>query len=233
MKKNEAVEFPIMELKNVCFAYGRQVALRNVSFSVNQKETVVITGPNGCGKSTLLKLMNGLIFAQEGNYSFANDEITEKKMQNQLYAKAFHQKIGYVFQNSDVQLFCGSVKEEIEFGPLQMGLDYKEVAKRRDDVAKLFRIEHLLERAPYHLSGGEKRKVALACVLSMNPEVLVMDEPLAGLDKKSQMWLMEFLQYMKKSKKTMIISTHNEELTDLLKDRVVEMNEAYTIQRIL
>ncbi|MCR5667071.1 MAG: energy-coupling factor ABC transporter ATP-binding protein [Eubacterium sp.] len=222
----------MFQLKNICFAYGEQIALSHISLEVLEGESIVLTGPNGCGKSTLLKLMNGLLFAQEGTFFFDGEEITQKKMQDSLYAKTFHQKIGYVFQNSDLQLFCGSVKDEIEFGPLQMGIGSEEVTQRREDVVKLLGIEHLLDRAPYHLSGGEKRKVALACVLSMNPKVLVIDEPLAGLDRKSQQWLVEFLKHMKKTGKTMLISTHNEELADLLSDRIVEMNEAYKIERI-
>ena len=103
--------------------------------------------------------------------------------------------MGYVFQNADTQLFCGSVEEEVAFGPIQMRLPEAEVRERTEDCLRLFGIEKLRERPPYHLSGGEKRKVSLACILSLNPEVLILDEPLAGLDEKTQDMLLTFLKY--------------------------------------
>jgi cobalt/nickel transport system ATP-binding protein len=140
--------------------------------------------------------------------------------------------MGFVFQNADVQLFCGSVEEEIDFGPRQMGLSEEEIKRRREDVIRLLQIDHLRGRAPYHLSGGEKRKVAVACILSMNPQVLVLDEPLAGLDRKTQEWLTGFLLDLKDAGKTMVIATHNDELAHLLADRIVYMNEEHEIERI-
>ena len=137
--------------------------------------------------------------------------------------------MGFIFQNSDVQLFCSNVEEEISFGPRQMGLSDEEVKQRTDDVITLLDIEHLRERAPYHLSGGEKRKVAIACILSMNPEALVLDEPLAGLDRKTQEWLVSFLLQLKAAGKTLLISTHNDELAHTLADRLVVMNENHTV----
>ena len=175
----------MITLEKVCFAYEHEVALRYVNLQIEKGDSVVIQGPNGCGKSTLIRLLNGIIYPSEGHYFYNDHEITEKALKDRQFAKWFHQQMGYVFQNADTQLFCGSVEEEIAFGPVQMGLSETEIRQRTEDCLQLFGIEKLRERPPYHLSGGEKRKVSLACILSLNPEVLILDEPLAGLDEKT------------------------------------------------
>ena len=223
---------PLFSLDNVCFAYEGHIALRYITLDVARGETVVLQGSNGCGKSTLLKLLNGLVYAEEGTYRFDGDVIDEKSLKDNVFSKQFHQRVGFIFQNSDVQLFCGNVEEEISFGPRQMGLSEEEVKRRTDDVIGLLGIEDLRERAPYHLSGGEKRKVAIACILSMNPEALVLDEPLAGLDRKTQEWLVEFLLDLKKAGKTLIVSTHNDELAHTLADRLVVIGDDHNIESI-
>ncbi|MCR5792383.1 MAG: energy-coupling factor ABC transporter ATP-binding protein [Lachnospiraceae bacterium] len=213
----------MIRLENICFSYEESEALKDISLHIEKGQTVILEGPNGCGKSTLLKIMNGLIFPSKGKYYFEGEEITHKKMQNNVFAKKFHQKLGFVFQNSDVQLFCGNVEDEIGFGPRQMGLTEEEVHKRVEDCLDLLDIQKLRKRPPYHLSGGEKKKVAIACILSMNPEVLILDEPLNGLDRESRKWLLDFLKQLKSSGKTMIIATHDEELKQELKDVVFTM----------
>ena len=223
---------PLFSLDNVCFAYEGQIALRYITLDVEKGETVVFQGPNGCGKSTLMKLLNGLVFAEQGTYKFDGDEISEKTLKDAKFSKRFHQRVGFIFQNSDVQLFCSNVEEEISFGPRQMGLSEEEVKQRTDDVIQLMDIEKLRERAPYHLSGGEKRKVAIACILSMNPEALVLDEPLAGLDRKTQEWLVSFLLQMKAAGKTLIVSTHNDELAHTLADRLVVIGEDHQVESV-
>ena len=222
----------MMEFQNTCFSYQGVIALRYINLTIFQGETIVLQGSNGCGKSTLLKLMNGLIYPEEGTYFYDGHEITEKQMKKSRFSKWFHQRMGFVFQNADIQLFCNNVEEEIAFGPLQMGLSEEEVRGRVDDVIRLLDIDKLRDRAPYHLSGGEKRKVALACVLSMNPQVLVLDEPLAGLDRKTQLWLTDFLKQLKAAGKTIVISTHNEELAHALASRIVYMNDDHSIEKI-
>ena len=224
---------PIIELKDVCFAYDEHVALRHIDLHIHPGETVVLQGSNGCGKSTMLKLLNGLISPNEGTFKFRGEVVDEKFLKDKQKSKKFHQQVGFIFQNSDIQLFCGSVEEEIAFGPLQMGLSDEEVQKRVDDVIRLIDIEKLRDRAPYHLSGGEKKKVALACILSMNPDVLVLDAPLAGLDQKTQDWLVHFLRQLQLGGKTLIISTHNYQLAELVGHRFVMMNEDHEIEAIL
>lgn len=223
----------MIKLSNVCYAYDGLVALRHINLEIGRGDTVVLQGSNGCGKSTLLKLLNGLIFPEEGEYSFDGEIITQKKMSDSHFSKNFHKRMGFVFQNPDVQLFCNNVHGEIAFGPLQMGLSEEEIEKRVSDLLTLLNIEHLKDRAPYHLSGGEKKRVALASVLSMNPEVLVLDEPLAGLDKNTQDWLLDFLQELQAAGKTLIISTHDDALAHLLGDRIVYMNDDHTVDYVL
>ena len=219
----------MIELKNVCYAYGKEVALRYINLNIQKGESVIIQGPNGCGKSTLIKLLNGIIFPMEGSYTYQGHEITEKTLKDTRFAKWFHQQMGYVFQNADTQLFCGSVEEEIAFGPTQMGLSEDEIKQRTEDCLKLFGIEKLRERPPYHLSGGEKRKVSLACILSMNPEVLILDEPLAGLDESTQEMLIDFLKQFHAVGKTLIIITHNNQLAKELGTRFIQMNEDHEL----
>ena len=219
----------MISLEKVCYAYDHEVALRYVDLHIEKGDSLVVQGPNGCGKSTLLKVLNGIIFPSEGHYYYKKHEITEKSLKDKKFAKWFHQQMGYVFQNADTQLFCGSVEEEIAFGPIQMGLSDEEVKKRTQDCMKLFGIEKLRERPPYHLSGGEKRKVSLACILSLNPEVLILDEPLAGLDEKTQDMLTEFLQNFHRAGKTLITITHNRQLAEKLGTSFAVMSEDHEL----
>lgn len=212
----------MIKLDDICFAYDSTPVLKHFSTEVADGEFVVIKGDNGCGKSTLLNIINALEFAEIGTYTFNGIVIDKKAMKNEQFAKAFHQKIGYVFQNTDAQLFCSSVYDEIAFAPRQMQLDEAEIAKRVDDMLKLTGTEHLKERAPFHLSMGEKKKVAVASVLAMNPQVLILDEPMNFLDKKSREWLVEFLNQMHSVGKTIIIVSHTDDF-DKMADKVINL----------
>ena len=199
----------IIELKNIFYAYDENFVLRDVNLRVEKGETVALCGANGAGKSTLLKIINGLIFPVRGVYEFEGVEINEKILSSSKFSKNFHQKIGFVWQNSDVQLFCSSVEEEISFGPEQMGLPESEIKKRLEDALEFFGLKNLRHRAPYTLSGGEKKKTALASVLTMNPAVWTLDEPLSALDEKTKEILTNFLLELKKAGKTIIFSSHD------------------------
>lgn len=212
----------MIKLDDICFAYDSTPVLKHFSTEIADGEFVVIKGDNGCGKSTLLNIINALEFAEIGTYTFDGTVIDKKAMKDEQFAKAFHQKIGYVFQNTDAQLFCLSVYDEIAFAPRQMQLDEAEIAKRVDDMLKLTGTEHLKERAPFHLSMGEKKKVAVASVLAMNPQVLILDEPMNFLDKKSREWLVEFLNQMHSVGKTIIIVSHTDDF-DKMADKVINL----------
>lgn len=221
----------LIELEKISFEYNKIPALKDISLQINKGECIGFEGDNGCGKTTLIKLLNGLIFSSSGTYFFDGKEICAKSLKKELFAKEFHQRVGYVFQNPENQLFCGSVYDEIAFGPRQMGLSEEDVKLRCDDVMKMLGIEQLAERAPYNLSGGEKKKTALACVLSMNPEVLILDEPMNGLDRKSREVLKQVLISLKTAGKTLIIATHDENLLRELSDRVITIGEDHTLQK--
>ncbi|RNC29014.1 MAG: Nickel import ATP-binding protein NikO [Candidatus Dichloromethanomonas elyunquensis] len=219
----------MIELTNVSYAYAGIDALKDVSLRIEKGEAVALMGANGSGKSTLLKIINGIVSPDSGAYRFNNEEITPKKLKDTKFAKLFHQKIGFVFQNSDTQLFCTNVYDEIAFGPRQMGMDEADVEQRVNDCLSLLNIQDFKSRQPYHLSGGEKRKVAIASVLALNPEVLVLDEPMNGLDPRTQRWLVEFLIMLNKAGKTILTSTHNLELVQEISQRAVLFGEDHSI----
>lgn len=219
----------MIDIIGVSYSYSGIKALDNINLNISKGEAIALMGPNGSGKSTLLKLLNGIISPESGVYRFNNEEITHKKLQDSKFSKLFHQKIGFVFQNSDTQLFCADVFDEIAFGPRQMGIDESEVKKRVNDCLELLNIRDFGHRPPYHLSGGEKRKVAIASVLALNPEVLVLDEPMNGLDPRAQRWLVEFLVSLNNSGKTLITSTHNLDLVQELSSRAALFDENHRI----
>lgn len=209
----------MIELNDISFSYYQDDVLNHYSLNIKEGESIAICGDNGSGKSTLLKLINGLIFPKTGYYKFDGVEITEKQMEISEYSKEFHQRIGFVWQNPDTQLFCSSVEEELAFGPIQMGLPEDEIHKRVNDTLELLDLTKLRNRPPYYLSGGEKKKTAIASILTMNPSVWTLDEPLSSLDKKTREWLIEFLQALKKAGKTIIFSSHESSLVEVLADR--------------
>ena len=209
----------MLELKNVSHSYEEDVkTLENVSLRVERGQAVAIVGANGSGKTTLLKLLNGLIFPTSGVYEFDGAPITRKALADAKFAKSFHRRIGFVFQNADAQLFCGSVEDEIAFGPRQLNFTEEEIRRRVDDCLELLEITRLRRRAPYALSGGEKRRVAFACVLAVNPEVLVADEPLASLDELGRNLIVELFKTLRSTGKTLVFASHNEEFISEIAD---------------
>ena len=144
-------------------------------------------------------------------------------MKDNANSKKFHKKIGYLFQSPDVMLFNPRVYDEIAFGPRQMGLSDQDVEARVADCLEMFNLRDLADKAPYHLSGGQKKRVALAAVLALNPDVMILDEPYAGLDKKTQEWLTQILIELKASGKTIIVATHSGELLSEAADEIIVM----------
>ncbi len=225
--KHDTGETPLIRFEDFCFAYDDEATLRHIDLDIFAGDSVVLMGYNGSGKSTLLKAINGLVFPQKGAYYFDGQRVDERSMHDPAFAKRLHARVGFIFQDSDAQLFCSSVEDEIAFGPRQMGLAEAQVAKRVDDVCAMLDIAKLRKRAPYHLSGGEKKKVAIACILSMNPDVYCFDEPLNGLDIKTRDWLYGFLRTLAGSGKTLIIATHDQSLADALADYFVYMGDQH------
>ncbi|MFA6506721.1 MAG: ABC transporter ATP-binding protein [Treponemataceae bacterium] len=222
----------MIKLTDVSYDYGEGTALSGISLSIARGESVAFIGPNGCGKSTLMKLLNGIVLPQRGNYLFDGDEVNAKTLKDPSFAKRFHQRSGFLFQNSDAQLFCPVVHDEIAFGPRQMGLSEMEVEKRVTDCLELLGIGELRQRVPYHLSGGEKRRVALAAVLALNPEVLVLDEPMSGLDPRMKNFLREIVAALNRSGKTILCSTHDFAYVDGLFKTAVVIGADHRVARV-
>jgi cobalt/nickel transport system ATP-binding protein len=201
---------PVFDVHNVSFSYDNgQAALENVDMAVRSGESLVILGANGSGKSTLLKLLDGLYYPTEGEIAAFGEPLTEGRLRDDAFNFAFRRRVGLVFQDSDVQLFCPSVMDEVAFAPLQLGLHHDEVRRRVDEALRALRIEKLRDRAPHRLSGGEKRRVALASLLSLNPDVWLLDEPTIGLDPRSMSWLVDFILQLRQQNKTVITATHD------------------------
>lgn len=220
---------PIINLSHISYNYEEVSALNDISLEIYAGELIFFTGPNGCGKSTLFKLLNGLIFPTKGEYYFDNKKIDKNTLQDNIFAKNFHKRIGYIFQNPDVQLFNATVYNEIAFGPRQMNLNEEIIHQRVNELLIYLNIQHLQDRPPYHLSGGEQKKVALAAILALNPDVLMIDEPLNGLDNKARQWFKDFLIDFIKANKTILISTHEQELLSLPHSRIIKFNDEHTI----
>ncbi|MGG7149047.1 energy-coupling factor ABC transporter ATP-binding protein [Clostridium neonatale] len=192
----------------VYFDYDNSSILENINFTINKGEFVVIMGDNGCGKSTLLKILNGIIFPSRGRYIVEGRDINSRYLKNNYNLSLFHQNIGFIFQNYEVQLFNATVYDEIAFGIRTMGLEEKEVNKRVMDCLKLLDIEKLKNRVPYNLSGGEKKKVVIAAVLAMNPKIIILDEPFNGLSMHFQDEILFLLKQLNNLGKTIILTTH-------------------------
>ena len=167
---------PVFELQDVYYSYlGKFPALCGINLTVNPSEKIAIIGANGTGKSTLLTLLDGLVFPDRGIVKVMGKELRDANFTDEEYTRFFRSKIGFVFQNPDIQLFCPTVKEDIVFGPLQLGINPAEINRRLDNITELLNLQPLLSRAPFQLSIGEKRKVAIAAVLAIGPEIIILD----------------------------------------------------------
>lgn len=207
---------PLLLIDNLHFAYpdGR-VALRGVSLRIARGEKVALAGPNGAGKSTLLLHLNGVLRGN-GRIEVAGMPINERTLP-QVRAR-----VGLVFQNPDDQLFSPTVFEDVAFGPLHMGLAAGEVRARVERALAMVGMSAYQDRHPYHLSMGEKKRIAIATVLAMEPEILAFDEPSAGLDPRARRGLINLLRDLPL---TMLVSTHDMAMAPELFNRMVIMDE--------
>ena len=222
----------IFELQNVSYSYsGDHSALNDVSMVVKARESISILGANGSGKSTLLKILCGLIFPSAGTVKAFGSPLSEAGMElNRCeFARYFRRRVGMVFQDADSQLFSPVVWEEVSFAPLQLGLPEQEVQNRVNEALSLLGIEHLRNRSPQTLSEGEKRKVAIASVLSSGPDILLLDEPSSDLDPRTKVWLDGFLNELRKAAKTIITATHDLELAADTSERCIVLTEQHSV----
>jgi cobalt/nickel transport system ATP-binding protein len=206
----------IVEVRDLCYAYpdGTE-ALKGVSFRIEHGAAVALVGANGAGKSTLLLHLNGYLSATSGEVRIGDIPITRKT------AGAARRAVGMVFQDPDDQLFMPTVAEDVAFGPLNSGLPLPEVEQRVMSGLERVGMTRVRNRAPYHLSAGEKRAVAIATVLTMSPDILVMDEPSSNLDPRSRRRLIELLRSFEH---TRIIATHDLELVVDICSRVIVLD---------
>jgi len=220
----------VFSLKNIYFSYtDSNYALQDINLSVHHNERIAILGVNGSGKSTLLKLLDGLIFARKGRFVALDEPVDEDVLNRGEFAATFRRKVAFVFQDSDIQLFCPTVFEDLMFGPLQLGLSKEEASSRADDLLKVFDIGHLKDCSPNKLSGGEKKKVAIASSLSLNPDIILLDEPTNNLDPKTRVWLYHMLEDLAEIGKTIILSTQDLELAKIFAERAIVISEEHKI----
>lgn len=224
----------IFNLRDVSYSYiGKIDALRDIKLKVAPGEQISIIGSNGSGKSTLLAILNGLIYPTSGEFYAFENQITEEvfdTINDNEFRSYFRTKVGFVFQNSDVQLFSPTVFEEIAFGPLQLDATAEEIKTRVEEVLEMMGIIKLRDRSPHTLSGGEKKKVCIASVLANNPDVLLLDEPTAGLDPRTQLWLIELLQELGRAGKTVITTTHDLEIIEQISKRAIVIGEDHRVK---
>jgi cobalt/nickel transport system ATP-binding protein len=221
---------PIFELFAVSYRYHAAIpAIEDISLTICPGESLAILGANGSGKSTLLHMLDGLIFPSSGTITAFGEVLTEEKLETDVFRHFFRSRVGFVFQNPDIQLFCPTVLDEIAFGPLQLGLPVGEVRKRVDDVLTMLGISSLKDRTPNQLSGGEKKRVAIASVLSLNPQVLLMDEPTSSLDLRTRHWLIGLISELRKTGKTIITTTHDISLVKQISSRVIVLGEDHSV----
>ncbi len=221
----------VFELNHVCFDYpGGISAVRDISFAVHAGERLGLVGANGSGKSTLLHLMGGLCFPQTGGITAFGETLSEDLLETTDFGSVFRKRVGILFQNSDAQLFCPTVFDEIIYGPLQVAaFAREEIPARAEATLRLLGITHLKDRSPNHLSAGEKKLVALGAVLAVEPDVLLLDEPTAGLDPRSQSKLVDILQELNQNGITTVTSTHDLALLPHLADRVIVLGEDHAV----
>lgn len=207
----------MLEIKKLNYSYpDGQEALKDINIKIGNNETVAIVGANGAGKSTLIKTIVGIFLTTEGDIIVDGEKVTKKTL------SSIRKKVGVVFQNPDDQLFMNKVYDDIAFGPRNYNFTEAEVKEKVENVMKELDIEKLSERSPNNLSGGEKRKVAIATVLSMAPSIILFDEPTSFLDAKGKRMLIETLKNINTTK---IIATHDLEMVKDICERVIVLKE--------
>ena len=216
----------MLEARNITFSYDDGTeALNNVNLKVDKGDIVALLGKNGAGKSTLFLHFNGILRPDKGEILI--DE--EKLKYDKKSLIKFRQKVGLVFQNPDDQIFAPSVEEDVAFGPLNLKLPMEEVQKRVHEALERVGMVGFEKKAPHHLSGGQKKRVAIAGILAMKPEIMVFDEPTAGLDPKGASKIINLLKELNEQGITIIISTHDVDLVPQYANKVYVLHEGEII----
>ncbi|MBI3148196.1 MAG: ABC transporter ATP-binding protein [Betaproteobacteria bacterium] len=211
----------MIEFERLGFSWPEgQCVIEDLSVKVLAGEKVVLLGANGCGKSTLLKIANGLLPASSGSCRYRGDEVSPTRLRTGAFARRFRGEVVLLFQHPEAMLFNPTVRDEIAYGPRQLA--WADAQERAVRWATALGLDALLEHAPFRLSGGQKQKVALASILALDPEVLLLDEPTASLDPRTAGWLVD---YLLDCGKTVLVSTHNLSMAAELGDRALVLGE--------
>ena len=206
-----------LETKNLSFTYpdGTQ-ALKNVNIKIRKGEKIAIMGPNGAGKSTLFSHFNGLTEPTSGHVEIDGEKII---FQRDELLKV-RQKVGIVFQDPNDQLFAPTVREDVAFGPMNLGLDYDEVERRIGDALEMVGMSGFEDKTPHHLSGGQQKRVAIAGIVAMRPEIMILDEPTAGLDPEGVDKVLDILNDLNREGISIVISSHDIEMVNHFADKI-------------
>lgn len=211
-----------LSIKNLNYTYPDGThALKNVNMEILKGQKVAIMGPNGAGKSTLFSHLNGLTEPTSGHI-----ELDGKVMKyDKKTLLEVRQKVGIVFQDPNDQLFAPTVKEDVAFGPMNLGLSYEEVEKRVNEALELVGMEKFRDKTPHHLSGGQQKRVAIAGIVAMRPEIMILDEPTAGLDPEGVDKVLNILNDLNKEGMSIVISSHDIEMVNGFAEKIFVLNE--------
>lgn len=216
----------ILKTDNLNYIYHDGVhAIKDINIKIKEGEKVAIMGPNGAGKSTLFLHFNGLKEPDSGNIEVDG----EKMVYNKKELLEIRQKVGIVFQNPNDQLFAPSVEEDVAFGPMNLGLPIEEVEKRTAEALELVEMSDSKDKPPHHLSGGQQKKVAIAGIIAMRPEIMILDEPTAGLDPQGVDQILEILNKLNDEGMTIVISSHDVEMINDFADHIFVLKEGKII----
>jgi len=220
----------IFSLENVHYSYLRRYpALVDISLRIDAGESVALLGANGSGKSTLLMILDALIFPDSGKATAFGQELKPDVLNDESFRARFRKDVAMVFQNPDIQLFCPTVRDEVAFGPLQLDMPREEIERLVATTMERLRIAPLAERAPFNLSGGEKKKVAIAAALAVHPRVLLLDEPTAALDPRSTRELVDIAMEFHEAGGTLIVATHDLHILPEVAERIYVLDETRRI----
>ena len=223
----------VFVLKDVSYSYhSRFKALERINLEIEKSTCTVILGANGSGKSTLLKIIDMLILPDNGEFFAFGRKIDKKAIKDEKFNEFFRKSVGFVFQDPDTQLFLPTVRDELAFAPVQIGYSKDKIEEIVIKVSEEMGIAGILDKFPFNLSEGEKKKVAIASIYTLNPDVWILDEPIFSLDPKTQWWVVDFLKHLKEKNKTIIIATHNIKLAKLLADKCVIISPNHKIAKI-
>ena len=214
----------ILKIEDLHYSYikGHEI-IKGISLEIHSGEKLAVLGANGSGKSTFFLNINGVLKSDSGRIYYKNKLIEKSNL------KELQKNVGIVFQEADNQIIASTVRAEVSFGPMNLGLDRQEVAKRVIEALNYMNISDLIDRPPHYLSGGEKKKVSIADIIAMKSEVIISDEPTASLDAQNIYIFEEVLKRMSSESKTLVISTHDLEFAFRWADRIIVFSEGSII----